>query len=121
MSSPGTAHVGPNLRRLRLAAGLTQAEVAERAGVADATLSRIERGRLVPSVALAGKLADALGTTVDALLERPTKKRQKPELRRCDRQLLALVRDLSDAQVDDVTRGLRLILRAGRGGKFKRA
>ncbi len=46
---------------------LTQAELADRAGVTRRSVNAIETGRMVPSVLLALRLARALGVTVDAL------------------------------------------------------
>lgn len=46
---------------------LTQAELAERAGVTRKSVNAIEAGRMVPSVLLALKLALALGVSVDTL------------------------------------------------------
>jgi transcriptional regulator with XRE-family HTH domain len=52
---------GHLLRDARLAAGLTQAELAERAGTSQATLSAYERGRKVPSVSTLARLLAATG------------------------------------------------------------
>lgn len=101
------------LRDLRLAAGLTQAELAEKASVADATVSRIERGRLTPSVKLVQQLAEVLGTSVDILLSSKALPK-KPPMRRCEARLLALVRDMDDAAVDDVTKSLKALLGVGK-------
>jgi putative transcriptional regulator len=46
---------------------LTQAELAELAGITRVSVNAIEGGRMVPSVFLALKLASALGVTVDQL------------------------------------------------------
>ena len=46
---------------------LTQADLAELAGVTRKSVNAIETGRMVPSVILALKVARALGVTVDAL------------------------------------------------------
>lgn len=46
---------------------LTQAELAEKAGVTRKSVNAIETGRMVPSVLLALKLSRALGVTVDTL------------------------------------------------------
>jgi len=46
---------------------LTQAELAERAGVTRKSINAIETGKMVPSVLLALRLARALGTTVEEL------------------------------------------------------
>lgn len=115
MASSSRPPLGPRLRQARIDAGLTQAELAERAGVADATLSRIERGRLVPSITLTTRIATALGVTVDALVSGPKSSQTKPRgLRRSETRLLATVRDLDEAVVDDINRGLRLIMAAAR-------
>ena len=46
-----TVSIAGELRSLRLRAGLTQAEVARRAGIRAETLSRLETGRSNPTVA----------------------------------------------------------------------
>ncbi|PLY39322.1 transcriptional regulator [Janthinobacterium sp. ROICE36] len=46
---------------------LTQAEVAERAGITRKSINAIESGQMVPSTILALKLARALGLTVEEL------------------------------------------------------
>lgn len=52
---------GPVLRRLRLERGLSQEELAERAGMAShAHISRLESGRKQPTVEMLFRLADAL-------------------------------------------------------------
>ena len=43
--------IGRNLRRLRREAGMTQAQVARRAGIRVETLSRLENGRGNPTLA----------------------------------------------------------------------
>ena len=48
---------------------LTQAEVAERAGLDVETISRFERGKCVPSIATCGQLACILHTTVGKLVD----------------------------------------------------
>jgi transcriptional regulator with XRE-family HTH domain/DNA-binding transcriptional MerR regulator len=67
--------MGRRLRASRLSANLTQGELAERAGcVADCaftTISGIENGRSWPSVALAKRLADALGQKPEAIFGEP--------------------------------------------------
>ncbi len=55
------------VRQRRLAAGLTQAELATRAGISRTAVTAIEGDRLVPSVAAALSLAAALDTTVEQL------------------------------------------------------
>ncbi len=55
------------LREARTAAGLTQAQLAERIGVSRKTVNTVENGVFIPSTVLALKLAQALGTSVEAL------------------------------------------------------
>ena len=43
--------IGPRLRRLRTGLGLSQRELARRAGVSNATISMIEADRVSPSIA----------------------------------------------------------------------
>jgi len=111
--TPTPRNIGANLRRIRTAAGLTQGQLGERADVADATISRIERGRLDPSSDLLGKLAGALRVKADDLLG-PIKQTAKPSFRPSIARLVAVVDALDDAQVDDVTKGIKLLLAVAR-------
>lgn len=112
-SNNDRAGIGVNVRRYRHERGLTQAELAEAAEAADATISRVERGRLTPSVELARRLAEALDVTVDVLLRKAKADAKAKSVRPCERRLLAAVRGLDDARVDDVARAVRLLLAAG--------
>lgn len=61
--------IGERVRRARLAAGLKQEALAYKAGVAVATLSRLENGRTAhPREDEFERIARALGTTTDALM-----------------------------------------------------
>lgn len=66
---------GPNvefaerLQKLRSDAGLSQSELASRAGVSLDSLRNWEQGRVLPRIDTAAKLARALGVSVDALVE----------------------------------------------------
>jgi transcriptional regulator with XRE-family HTH domain len=108
-------NIGGNVRRLRVAAGLTQGQLSERADVADATISRVERGRLEPSSTLLGKLAHALKVRADDLLG-PVREPGKPRYRASVAKLVATVEDLDDAAIDDVTKAVKLILGVARRG-----
>jgi transcriptional regulator with XRE-family HTH domain len=60
--------LGTRLRNGRKAAGLTQALLAQRSGVSTELVSRIERGRCLPSVPTLVAFARALGSTPNELL-----------------------------------------------------
>lgn len=57
---------GARLRALREAAGLTQAELAEQAGMLSSVLARLERGEREPQWSTVLALASALDVSTDA-------------------------------------------------------
>lgn len=65
--SAGTATLGEKIRTAREARGLTQAELAARAHVAQAYLSYLEQDQREPSLAIAARLSRELGITLDDL------------------------------------------------------
>lgn len=60
--------VGENINRLRREKDLTQAYVAEKAGISQAMLCQIERGTKNPSIQIGKEIADVLGCSLDYLL-----------------------------------------------------
>ncbi len=58
---------GARVRSLRSASGLTQEQLAERAGISVDFLSLVERGKNSPSFENLDDLADALGVSVSSL------------------------------------------------------
>lgn len=60
-------HLRTTMKVQRAARDLTQAELAERAGITRKSINAIEMGHMVPSTILALKLAHALGVTVEEL------------------------------------------------------
>jgi transcriptional regulator with XRE-family HTH domain len=57
-----------NMRELRKAKGWSQSELAERIGAHLTHVSRVETGKYTPGLDFVIKAAQALGTSVDALL-----------------------------------------------------
>ena len=53
------------IKDLRLVAGLTQEQLAEKIGVKKQNISRYESGRVEPNIRTAKKLADALGVSLE--------------------------------------------------------
>ena len=56
-----------SLKRERMRSGLSQAELAEMLGVTQGVISMYENGSKVPTVPLAVKIAQTLGTTCEAM------------------------------------------------------
>ena len=69
--TPDRAALGARLRAAREAAGLTQREVQRRAGIEQATVSRMENGSQEPSSLELWRLAVLYGVSVAALLPVP--------------------------------------------------
>lgn len=57
-----------NVRRLRMQRGVTQAEMANRLGVTQATYSRLESGVRTPDLPVLGNIAEALGVDPSDLI-----------------------------------------------------
>jgi len=103
------------VRRLRIQAGLTQAELAARAGVTVETIARLERvlrGRLSananPSLETMERIGTALGVEVSELLSPPGKLRPK------DDRLASVLRGVSAATRRRVIRVAEALVRDDR-------
>lgn len=57
-----------NLKKLRKAKGLSQADLASEIGAHLTHVSRVETGKYIPSLEFVAKAAKALGITIDFLL-----------------------------------------------------
>jgi transcriptional regulator with XRE-family HTH domain len=62
--------VGLNLQRLRREKGLSQEELADRAGIHQTYLSGVERGKRNPTVVVLQRIAEALDADIADLVER---------------------------------------------------
>ncbi len=99
--------LGDAAREARQKAGLTQADVAERIGVATEVYGRLERGLLMPSVPTLRRICLALHLSADALLALssaqppvweappPPVEQEQPAMRR----LLRTMRRLNPTQI----------------------
>jgi transcriptional regulator with XRE-family HTH domain len=77
------ASFGKRLIALRKARGITQVELSKTVGTTQRTISYYENEAGLPTVALLGSLARALGVTTDALLGlKPIKLQGSPQKRR---------------------------------------
>jgi len=61
-------HIGKRITARRLQRGLSQGIVSRRAGIDPSYLSRIETGKVHPTVRTAGRIADALRVSLGELL-----------------------------------------------------
>jgi transcriptional regulator with XRE-family HTH domain len=68
--------VGQNVQRLRTAAGLSQAALAERMGVDRAYISGLELGQRNPTVVTLWHLGKALGVKLGAFFEEEKSRRR---------------------------------------------
>ncbi len=99
--------VGDRVKRARRDVGLTQAALAEAAGISDETISRIERGAYEPAVSTMMALTDALGVSLDSLagrseaqkatprVEAPLLRRLTEEAERLDAEAIAALTDIA--------------------------
>jgi transcriptional regulator with XRE-family HTH domain len=69
-SQTPSVDLGRTARRLRESQNLTLADVAGRANISSAMLSRLETGRVSPSLETIVALSQALGVTASALMQR---------------------------------------------------
>ena len=108
---------GAAARAARLRLGLTQADVAERVGIAMEVYSRMERGRMLPRAQTLRRLCDVLAVSSDTLLgvgsgsaqvspQASPRQEDSLELRR----LVRTLRDLEPRQLKAVARVVRTVV-----------
>lgn len=61
--------IGKNIRKARKAAGLTQAQTAERIGISPLHYSRLERGERSVSLKQLALISDALNTEINGKIK----------------------------------------------------
>lgn len=74
MSEDVRRMVGDNVKKLRIAAKLTQAELAERMGVDRAYVSGLEQGQRNPTVVSLWHVAKALGVPMRLFFDEPSRR-----------------------------------------------
>ena len=60
-------NVGNNIKELRTALGMTQAQLAEQVGVARVSIVAIETGRYIPTIDTALRISKALNTPLEQI------------------------------------------------------
>jgi transcriptional regulator with XRE-family HTH domain len=91
--------------------GLTQAQVSEVAGVAEQTVSRLERGhQAVVSLDLAERLSKAVQAPLAELLGVTAPTPPAGDMRPMERRIIKLLKALDEEALKDVYVGLRRLL-----------
>ncbi len=72
-------NIAVNIAVMRNAAGLTQAQFAEKLNYTDKAISKWERGESVPDIAVLWQIADMFGVTVDWLIADHSEKEKTPD------------------------------------------
>ena len=83
-----TMKFGMELAARRQKAGLTQAELARRMGTTQAAISRMEGGRVLPSLVVLERFAQATGGPLEIVVGEPTRLPSRQEMRRRVRKVL---------------------------------
>ncbi len=65
--------IGANVKRLRKEKGISQTELAEAVHVTQSMIAQIERGTKALTMELGVEISDALGVSINALLENLSK------------------------------------------------
>ncbi|MDT8302286.1 MAG: helix-turn-helix transcriptional regulator [Sedimentisphaerales bacterium] len=69
MPHPVDVHVGKRIRHRRWLVGMTQQQLADKAGVTRQTIIAIESGRYAPSLPLAFKIAHTFGISIEDVFQ----------------------------------------------------
>ena len=67
MKAGRTVKIGERIRALRLDAGMTQEELAQRIGLKKQNISRYENSRVEPNIRTAKRIAEALGVSLEEM------------------------------------------------------
>lgn len=95
--------IGATARAARETLGLTQAQVAEKVNLVPLVYSRLERGKMLPSVPTLLRICDALDISADEALGRSVPEKGKKRAEEASenlRRLIALSRKLDEKQLE---------------------
>lgn len=92
-------HVGERIKELRIKLGLTQSTLAEKVGLSYIQIGRYEGKKATPSSDVLQKLAMALNTTTDFLMNGSSDEAASAQLN--DKELLNLFRSVEKLDSDD--------------------
>ena len=100
-----TILLGQKIRQIRISQGLSQEELALRAGMNPAHLGHIERGLKSPTIDTISKIADALNVELSLLFDFE----QNTTHSAPNTKIIAAVSDLTERQQNDVLKLIKLI------------
>ena len=109
--------VGQRIKDRRKELNLTQTDVYHQTGIASGALSQIENGSRSPSIMIFYKLAVALDCSTDWLLTGESSDSKNFIFSESEESVIAMYRELSDDDKDEVFEILSLKLRKARRGK----
>jgi transcriptional regulator with XRE-family HTH domain len=111
MENPGLQKIGRLIKTLRENDGLTQSELAKKAGLTQAAISQFEEGKRIPSTKALHKIADGLGVSLEVLLCDPQgQDSDNPEKEMAIRQLVSLVEGWSPEKIMNLNRFIAPVL-----------
>jgi transcriptional regulator with XRE-family HTH domain len=91
--------ISSHIKELRKALGWTQTELANKAGLAYAQVGRYENKKSVPTIEVLVKLANALNTTTDYLINGATGEQASQHIK--DIELLHLFSSVDELEQED--------------------
>jgi transcriptional regulator with XRE-family HTH domain len=106
--------LGERIKKERLNRKLTQEKLAEMAGVSVAFLGQIERGDRKPSLETVVNISNALGVTMDILLQDSYKKKPKSVVFKPEFAVDYLVRETGEADLERIMTDLAQMLKKRR-------
>lgn len=106
--------LGERIKKERLNKKLTQEKLAEMANVSVAFLGQIERGDRKPSLETVVNVSNALGVTVDILLQDSYKKKPKSVVFKPELAVDYLVRETGAADLEGIMANLTQMLKKRR-------
>ncbi len=108
MNSIGT-ELGNEIRRIRLSLGISQEELAFKAGISAAHLGQIERALKNPTVETVSNIADALGVTLSELFSFYSDKSDTSKTSPLTNKITAYLSSMDEDQQRDVLKILKII------------
>ncbi len=102
--------LGHKVAEFRLALGLTQAQLAEKADMSVESISRLERGVTIPSLKTLERIARILKTPMSCFFEFGESSKKSQEFEKELAQINASLRGLNQKQLGKVRRVLKVVV-----------